>query len=40
MDIDMPVKNGFQSSLEINNFCIDNNVKMPYIVAVSAYYDN
>ena len=40
MDIDMPIKDGFLSSLEINKFCRDNNINPPYIAAVSAYYDD
>lgn len=39
MDIDMPVKDGFQSSLEINEFCKQNDIDKPFIAAVSAYYD-
>lgn len=40
MDIDMPVKNGFQASQEISNLYDSNLIKNYKIVAHSAFNDN
>lgn len=37
MDIDMPIKNGYEASQEIIKYCNSNDLKPPLISACSAY---
>jgi len=39
MDIEMPIWNGFKSTEVIINFCQEQNLKAPNIIACTAYVD-
>ena len=37
MDIDMPIKDGYQTTKEIIKFCNEKNIEVPLICACSAF---
>ena len=37
MDCSMPIKDGYTTTEEIRQICIDKNVEQPYIVAVTGH---